>query len=76
MWKLADNAGIGYDMPPFESMLDFKIWDEVEPPLGTVYNYPIRPSQHQKTAICRPPAPPEIAVQIYNRGTMPTCWRS
>ena len=24
-------------------MTDFKIWEEVEPPKGTVYNYPIRP---------------------------------
>ena len=24
-------------------MLDFKVWEEVEPPPGTVYNYPIRP---------------------------------
>ena len=24
-------------------MLDFKVWEKVEPPPGTVYNYPIRP---------------------------------
>ena len=34
---------IGYDVPPFNSMLDFKVWEEVAPPKGTVYNYPLRP---------------------------------
>ena len=34
------NAALGYDMPPFASMTDFKIWDEVEPPKGTVYQLP------------------------------------
>jgi ABC-type glycerol-3-phosphate transport system substrate-binding protein len=63
---------IGYDVPPFNSMLDFKIWEEVEPPKGTVYNYPLRPFHKAKPHIAALPAPPEIAVQIYNRGTMPT----
>ena len=62
----------GYDVPPFTSMLDFKVWDEVEPPKGTVYNYPLRPFHNAKAHIAALPAPPEIAVQIYNRGTMPT----
>ena len=46
------NEVIGYDVPPFNSMLDFKIWEEVEPPKGTVYNYPIRPF-HNATAAHR-----------------------
>jgi ABC-type glycerol-3-phosphate transport system substrate-binding protein len=62
----------GYDLPPFESMADFPIWSEVEPPKGTVFNYPIRKSSGQRPHIAAFPAPPEIAVQIYNRGTMPT----
>jgi ABC-type glycerol-3-phosphate transport system substrate-binding protein len=66
------NASLGYDVPPFVSMTDFKIWDEVEPPKGTVYHYPIRESHHQKNWIAVAPAPPEIAVQVYNRGTLPT----
>ena len=66
------NASLGYDVPPFESMTDFKIWDEVEPPKGTVYHYPIRASHHQKNWIAVAPAPPEIAVQVYNRGTLST----
>jgi ABC-type glycerol-3-phosphate transport system substrate-binding protein len=63
---------LGYDVPPFQSMLDFKVWEEVGPPTGTVYNYPIRPFHHAEAHIAALPAPPEIAVQIYNRGTMPT----
>jgi ABC-type glycerol-3-phosphate transport system substrate-binding protein len=62
----------GYDVPPFASMTDFKIWDEVGPPKGTVYNYPIRKAQHQENWISAAPAPPEIAVQIFSRGTVPT----
>jgi len=61
----------GFDVPPFDSMLDFKIWEEVEPPRGTVYHYPIRPSHHARPHVAGSPAPPEIAVQIYNRGIMP-----
>jgi ABC-type glycerol-3-phosphate transport system substrate-binding protein len=62
----------GYDVPPFASMTDFKIWEEVGPPQGTVYHYPIRKSHHQESWIASAPAPPEIAVQVYNRGTVPT----
>ncbi len=65
-------ATLGYDVPPFASMTDFKIWDEVAPPKGTVYHYPIRPSHHQENWVAVAPAPPEIAVQVYNRGTLPT----
>ncbi len=62
----------GYDVPPFDSMTDFKVWSEVEPPKGTVFNYPLRPFHHAQPCIAAAPAPPEIAVQIYSRGTMPT----
>ncbi len=65
-----DNAVDGYDIPPFLSMSDFKIWSDVEPPRGTVYNYPIRPWHNATPSIAAYPAPPEIAVQIYSRGTM------
>ena len=62
----------GYDLPPFESMLDFKVWEEAEPPKGTLYNYPMRPWHKTQAWIAASEAPPEVAVQIYNRGTMPT----
>jgi ABC-type glycerol-3-phosphate transport system substrate-binding protein len=64
----------GYDLPPFDSMLDFKVWQDVEPPKGTVYNYPLRKHHNSIANIACMPAPPEVAVQIYNRGTMPTMW--
>ncbi len=67
-----DNAVDGYDIPPFISMSDFKIWSEVEPPRGTVYNYPVRPFHNAVPSVAAYPAPRDIAVQIYNRATMPT----
>jgi ABC-type glycerol-3-phosphate transport system substrate-binding protein len=67
-----DNVVLGYDLPPFESMTDFKVWTETGPPHGTVFNYPLRKSHNAQTHIAAMPAPPDIAVQIYNRGTMPT----
>jgi ABC-type glycerol-3-phosphate transport system substrate-binding protein len=66
------TAVVGYDLPPFNSMLDFKVWEEVEPPRGVVYNYPIRPFHNAQPHIAGSEAVPEVAVQIYNRGTMPT----
>lgn len=58
----------GYDIPPFDSMLDFKIWEEVGPPKGTVYNYPIRKEHNAQPWVAMTPAPAEIAVQAYNQG--------
>ncbi len=66
------TAVSGYDIPPFPSMANFKVWEQVEPPLGTVYNYPIRPFHNATPSIAALPAPPDIAVQIYNRATMTT----
>ena len=65
------SAVDGFDIPPFLSMADFDIW-AIEPPPGTVYNYPIRPWHNASPSIAGAPAPPEIAVQIYNRATMTT----
>jgi ABC-type glycerol-3-phosphate transport system substrate-binding protein len=62
-----DNAVAGYDLPPFAKMLDFKIWETVEPPPGTVYNYPIRPWHNAKPSLTASEASPDIAVQVYNR---------
>ena len=61
----------GFDIPPFDSMLDFSIWNEVEPPVGTVYHYPIRASHHARPHVAGTPATPDIAMQIYSRGTQP-----
>jgi len=65
-------ASEGYDLPPLTSMSDFKIWEEVNPPKGTVYNYPIRPWHNALPSITAYPAPRDIAVQMYTRGIHPT----
>ena len=62
----------GFDVPPFANMTDFAVWGEVGPPKGTMFNYPVRPFHDNKPHIAGAPAPPEMAVQMFNRGTMPT----
>ncbi|WP_428484233.1 ABC transporter substrate-binding protein [Rhodopila sp.] len=63
-----DVSSEGYDLPPYAKMTDFKIWEEVGPPKGTVFNYPVRPSSGQKPSLTASEASPDVAVQIYNRG--------
>ena len=58
---------VGYDLPPYSKLTSFKIWEEVEPPLGTVYNYPIRPWHNAQASLTASEAEPDIAVQIYSR---------
>jgi hypothetical protein len=65
------EAVVGYDIPPFQTMTDFKIWDDVEPPKGTIYNYPVRPWHDAEYYITGSSGPPEIAVQMWNRGIVP-----
>lgn len=67
-----EPSTVGYDLPPQNSMMNFKIWSEVEPPKGVVYNYPLRPWHDAKFSIAAAPAPAEIAVQMYNAGVGPT----
>jgi hypothetical protein len=63
-----DIASVGYDLPPYAKLNDFKIWEEVGPPTGTVFNYPLRSASGQKPSLTASEAAPEVAVQIYNRG--------
>jgi hypothetical protein len=70
--EVLEEAVIGYDIPPFLSMSDLRIWSEVEPPKGTVYNYPVRPWHDAEYYVTGSSGPPEMAVQIWNRGTVPT----
>jgi hypothetical protein len=53
-------------------MANFKIWEDVGPPKGTVYNYPARPWHESTYYVPGQAAPPEIAVQMWNRYLMPT----
>ena len=67
-------ASEGFNLPLQLSMANFKVSEEVEPPTGTVYNYPIRPWHDSKPSLSGYPAPPEVAVQIFNRAIIPTMW--
>ena len=67
-----DNVVLGYDLPPYENYTNFNVWAETGPPKGTVFNYPVRKTHSMETNMAALPAPPDIAVQIYNRGTQPT----
>jgi hypothetical protein len=58
-------ASIGYDLPAFKSYYDFDTWEKVEPPLGTVYNYP--PRGDEISRMTGAPARPDVAAQIYNQ---------
>src|SRR5260370_6611570 len=58
-------ASNGYDLPSFKSYYDFETWKTVEPPLGTVYNYP--PRGDEQPSITGYPARPDVASQIYNQ---------
>ena len=59
------EASLGYDLPAFQSMYDIDTWKVVEPPTGTVYNYP--PRGDEQTSIAGAPARTEIGAQIYNQ---------
>jgi ABC-type glycerol-3-phosphate transport system substrate-binding protein len=61
-----DNVVEGYDIPPFAGMLDFKVWETVAPPPGTVYNYPIQPWHKARPSLTASEASPDVGVQIYN----------
>jgi len=65
------SAVSGYDIPPFQSMTDMKIWSDVEPPKGTIYNYPVRPWHDAEYYVPGSAAPPDIATQIWNRYLYP-----
>jgi ABC-type glycerol-3-phosphate transport system substrate-binding protein len=55
----------GYDVPPYVKFNDFKTWDEVGPPKGTLSHYPNKGDQ--VPIIPFAPAPPHIADQIYTQ---------
>jgi len=61
-------ASSGFDTPPFPSFMDFKVWEEVEPPKYTVYNYPPRGDVIPSTTGW--PAPLKIGTQMFAQATM------
>jgi ABC-type glycerol-3-phosphate transport system substrate-binding protein len=62
-------ASSGYDLPSFKTYYDFDTWQTVEPPLGTVYNYP--PRGDEELSMAGQPARPDIAAQIWNQALEP-----
>lgn len=61
-------ASVGYDIPGFKRLRDFKTWAEVEPPKGVVYNYP--PTPDQTVMVAGAPGPIHVVNQIYTQGLM------
>jgi ABC-type glycerol-3-phosphate transport system substrate-binding protein len=62
------TAGHGFDIPPFKSMMDFKVWEEAAPPKGTNYNFP--PRRDVEVNVTGYPAPPIIGSQMYAQATV------
>jgi ABC-type glycerol-3-phosphate transport system substrate-binding protein len=62
------TASGGYDVPCFTGLRNFKIWDEVGPPKGTLSHYP--PGDDQIESISGAPAPTPIATQMYTQATV------
>jgi ABC-type glycerol-3-phosphate transport system substrate-binding protein len=61
-------ASGGYDLPSFEKLTTFKVWEEEGPPKGTLYHYP-NPYKHQILSVAAAPAPHAIAERIYTQAT-------
>ena len=64
------KASAGYDIPPYASMHDFTVWETEKPPVGTLYNYPLRSWHDAVSNISGYPAPPDIATQLYSNATL------
>jgi len=62
-------ASQGYDLPPYSKLLDFKTWAEEGPPKGSIYHYVTRGDE--KDVVACSPAPPTIALQIFNQAIQP-----
>src|SRR5262249_52874912 len=61
----------GYDIPPFLSMADLPVWAELDPPKGTLYNYPVRPHHDAEYYIVGSSGPPDVGVQIWSQYMIP-----
>jgi ABC-type glycerol-3-phosphate transport system substrate-binding protein len=61
-------ASSGFDLPSFASFMDFKVWEEVQPPKYTVYNLP--PRRDVIPHLTGAPAPLKIGTQMWAQATM------
>jgi ABC-type glycerol-3-phosphate transport system substrate-binding protein len=62
------EGGQGFDIPPFEKLMDFSVWANAEPPKGTLYNFP--PRGEVIVSVAGWPAPARIGVPMYAQATM------
>jgi len=62
------TAGRGFDIPPFKTMMDFKVWEDEGPPKGTNYNFP--PRGDVVVNVVGYPAPVKIGTQMYAQSTI------
>ena len=63
------TASRGYDTPLHPSFADHNIWQEISPPKGGQYNYPVRGDE--QLVLIGYPARPAIAAQISAQGVIP-----
>jgi ABC-type glycerol-3-phosphate transport system substrate-binding protein len=63
------TASVGFDLPVFEKLRDFKIYEEEGPPKGTNYNMVARGDVI--SSIVGYPAPLKIGTQMYAQATIP-----
>jgi ABC-type glycerol-3-phosphate transport system substrate-binding protein len=63
-------ASQGYDIPQTLAHSNNPIWEEIGPPKGGQYNYPVRGDE--TVMVAGFPAPPRIAAQIYVQGVLAT----
>jgi ABC-type glycerol-3-phosphate transport system substrate-binding protein len=62
-------ASVGFDLPVFERLSDFKIYEEEGPPKGTNYN--MVPRGDVIASIVGYPAPLKIGTQMFAQATIP-----
>ena len=63
------TASVGFDLPIFERLSDFKIYEEEGPPKGTNYN--MVPRGDVIASIAGYPAPLKIGTQMFAQATIP-----
>jgi len=63
------TASVGFDLPVFERLSDFKIYEEEGPPKGTNYN--MVPRRDVIASIVGYPAPLKIGTQMFAQATIP-----
>ena len=63
------TASTGFDLPVFEKLGDFKVYEDEGPPQGTNYN--MVPRGDMIASIVGYPAPLKICTQMFAQATIP-----